>query len=146
MTKITNFNARATLFDAALFYQDDWKVNRKFTFDYGLRFEGQNRIHDHADWGPRIGFAYALDGGNKRPPKTVIRAGYGWFFNRFSNASVIQAIHQNGINQQQIVYSIRNLYAGKAAFREHRTGYPLGNLQHQPEGEGGAGYAGRGRR
>ncbi len=105
VTKITNFNARATLFDAALFYQDDWKVNRKFTFDYGLRFEAQNRIHDHADWGPRIGFAYALDGGKKRPPKTVIRAGYGWFFNRFSNASVIQAIHQNGLNQQQIVYS-----------------------------------------
>jgi hypothetical protein len=105
VTKINNFNAHATLFDAALFYQDDWKVNRKFTFDYGLRFEGQNRIPDHADWGPRIGFAYALDGGNKRPPKTVIRAGYGWFFNRFTDASVIQAIHQNGINQQQIVYS-----------------------------------------
>jgi hypothetical protein len=105
VTKINNFNARATLFDAGLFYQDDWKVNRKFTFDYGLRFESQNRIHDHADWGPRIGFAYALDGGNKRPPKTVVRAGYGWFFNRFSNSYVIQAIHQNGFNQQQIVYS-----------------------------------------
>jgi hypothetical protein len=105
VTKIANFNARSTLFDAALFYQDDWKVNRKFTFDYGLRFEGQNRIDDHADWGPRIGFAYAVDGGNKRPPKTVIRAGYGWFFNRFSNANVIQAIHQNGINQQQIVFT-----------------------------------------
>ncbi|HEX4583103.1 MAG TPA: hypothetical protein VH139_13670, partial [Acidobacteriaceae bacterium] len=104
VTKITNFNARATLFDAALFYQDDWKVNQKFTFDYGLRFEAQNRIRDHANWGPRIGFAYALDGGGKRPPKTVIRAGYGWFFNRFSNASVIQAIHQNGLNQQQLVY------------------------------------------
>jgi Carboxypeptidase regulatory-like domain/TonB dependent receptor len=113
VTKITNFNAQATLFDAALFYQDDWKVNRKLTFDYGLRFEGQNRIHDHADWGPRIGFAYALDGGNKRPPKTVIRAGYGWFFNRFSSASVIQAIHQNGINQQQIVYSNPTYVPGK---------------------------------
>jgi hypothetical protein len=105
VTKINNFNAHATLFDAALFYQDDWKVNRKFTFDYGLRFESQNRIHDHANWGPRIGFAYAVDGGKKRPPKTVIRAGYGWFFNRFTDTSVIQAIHQNGINQQQIVYS-----------------------------------------
>jgi Carboxypeptidase regulatory-like domain/TonB dependent receptor len=105
VTKINNFNALATLFDAALFYQDDWKVNRKLTLDYGLRFETQNRIHDHADWGPRFGLAYALDGGKKRPPKTVIRAGYGWFFNRFSDSSVIQAIHQNGINQQQIIYS-----------------------------------------
>jgi hypothetical protein len=113
VTKITNFKARATLFDAALFYQDDWKVNRKLTFDYGLRFEAQNRIHDHADWGPRIGFAYALDGGKKRPPKTVIRAGYGWFFNRFSDASVIQAIHQNGINQQQVIYSNPTYTPGK---------------------------------
>ena len=113
VTQIVNFNASSTLFDAALFYQDDWKVNRKFTFDYGLRFEGQNRIHDHANWGPRLGFAYALDGGNKRPPKTVIRAGYGWFFNRFSNASVIQAIHQNGKNQQQIVYTNPKYIPGK---------------------------------
>ncbi len=45
----------------------------------------------------------------KRPAKTVLRAGYGWFYQRFtvpnsfgSNAGtpyVIQAIHQNGINQ-----------------------------------------------
>jgi hypothetical protein len=113
VTRITNFNARSTLFDAALFYQDDWKVNRKFTFDYGLRFEGQNRIRDHANWGPRIGFAYALDGGHNRPPKTVIRAGYGWFFNRFSNSNVIQAIHQNGQNQQQIVYANPTYIPGK---------------------------------
>lgn len=104
LTKITNFSARATLFDASLFYQDDWKVNKKLTFDYGLRFEGQNRINDHADWGPRLGLAYALDGGGKKPAKTVFRAGYGWFYNRFSNASVIQAIHLNGVNQQQLVY------------------------------------------
>ena len=113
VTKINDATARATLFDAALFYQDDWKVNRKLTFDYGLRFETQNRIHDHADWGPRIGFAYALDGGKKRPPKTVLRAGYGWFFNRFSEGSVIQAIHQNGTNLQQIVYTNPTYVPGK---------------------------------
>ena len=114
VTQINNFSARATLFDAGLFYQDDWKVNKKFTFDYGLRFESQNRIRDHANWGPRIGFAYALDGGGKRPPKTVLRAGYGWFYNRFSSASVIQAIHQNGINQQQLIFNNPTYIAGQA--------------------------------
>jgi hypothetical protein len=94
--------ARVVLFDAGLFFQDDWRVRPDFTLSYGLRYEGQNRISDHADFGPRFSFAWAVNGKSK-PATTVIRGGYGWFFDRFQSTNVLQAIRQNGINQQQFV-------------------------------------------
>jgi Carboxypeptidase regulatory-like domain len=94
--------ARVVLFDAGLFFQDDWRLRPDFTLSYGLRYEGQNRISDHADFGPRFSFAWAVNGKSK-PATTVIRGGYGWFFDRFQSTNVLQAIRQNGINQQQFV-------------------------------------------
>lgn len=99
ITKINNPTVRAILFDGALFAGDDWRIRPNFTLSYGLRFEGQNRIGDHADFAPRISFAWALDGNGKKPAKTVLRAGYGWFFDRFNVSNVLQAIQMNGLNR-----------------------------------------------
>jgi hypothetical protein len=104
--------AQVVLFDAGVFFQDDWRLRKNFTLSYGLRYEGQNRISDHADFGPRVSFAWALGNGNA-PAKTVIRGGYGWFFDRFASTNVLQAIRQNGINQQQFV--VKNGAASNAA-------------------------------
>jgi hypothetical protein len=111
-TKITNPKASVTLFDAALFYQDDWKVSPRFTFSYGARWETQNWISDKDDWAPRVSLAYALGkNSGKSQPKTVLRAGYGWFYQRFTVANgfgasapyVINTIHENGVNEQQFI-------------------------------------------
>jgi Carboxypeptidase regulatory-like domain len=119
-TVVTNPLARTLLFDAALFYQDDWRWKPNLTLSYGLRYEGQNHIHDHADLGPRFSLAWAPGVLGKTPPKTVFRAGYGWFYDRFtvpeSFASatgtpyIIQAIHQNGINQQSYIVNNPTFY------------------------------------
>ena len=106
---------RATYY--GMFVQDDWKVNKKLTVNWGFRYElplPVTEAHDRLSWlnetlpnpgagnlpgaydfagsgpnrcncsnpentfthsfGPRLGFAYQLD------PKTVVRAGYGIYY------------------------------------------------------------------
>ncbi len=101
-----NENALGNVFDAALFFQDDWKKTKNLTLSGGVRWESQNHISDHDDWGPRAAFAYALDGHSKGgTPKTVLRGGYGFFFDRLSIGTLMSAIRYNGKpgSQQQIV-------------------------------------------
>jgi hypothetical protein len=94
--------ALANVFDAALFFQDDWKVNKNLTLSGGIRWESQNHIADHDDWAPRVALAYALDGHkDSKQAKTVLRAGYGIFYDRFSIGNMLSAERFNGNGQTQ---------------------------------------------
>jgi hypothetical protein len=80
------------------------------TLSYGLRFESQDRISDHADFAPRLGLAWAVGGGRKGPSKTVLRVGYGWFYTRFREEYVLQVERQNGVNQQEFIVNSPDFY------------------------------------
>lgn len=90
--------------DGSLFLGDDWALKPHFTASYGLRFESENIISDHADWAPRFGIAWGL--GHGANVKTVLRAGWGIFYRRFDDDQMILVNRLNGQNQR--TYLVNN--------------------------------------
>lgn len=101
--KITTGNLYAAVdrWDGSLFAGDDWAVRPLFTASYGLRFESENVISDHADWAPRVGIAWGIGRGSN--VKTVLRAGWGMFYQRFDDDEMIIAARLDGQNQRSYV-------------------------------------------
>ena len=92
--------------DLGIFVQDDWRWKPNFTVSLGLRYETQTNIHDWSDIAPRLGFAYAPGSKGGKAGKTVIRGGFGMFYDRISESLTLNTIRQNGILQQQ--YTVFN--------------------------------------
>jgi hypothetical protein len=83
--------------DVGVFVGDDWKVSSKLTLSLGFRFEVQTNVGDHHNAAPRVGIAWSpID-------KTVIRIGFGTFYDRFGLGNTITALRQNGVREQQFV-------------------------------------------
>ena len=92
--------------DFGVFAQDDWRVRPNLTLSLGLRYETQTNIHDWKDIAPRFGFAYAPGTRGGKTGKTVIRGGFGMFYDRVSETLTLATIRNNGILQQQ--YLVNN--------------------------------------
>jgi len=98
---------KTDLVDLGVYVQDDWKVRPNVTLSAGFRFETQNHIPDHSDPAPRVGIAWSF--GKKARP-TVVRTGFGMFYNRFPVNNVLQLDRFNGLNQQQYFVTNPDFY------------------------------------
>jgi hypothetical protein len=99
-----------TYADLGIFAQDEWRALPSVTLSLGLRMESQNQINDHADFAPRFALAWGLGGGKKHQPQTVLRAGWGIFYDRFDQDLLLQAQRLNGVTQQQFIVTNPDFY------------------------------------
>jgi hypothetical protein len=101
--------ATANYADVGLYAEDGWRVRPNLSLDYGLRFETQNELHAAANFAPRVGLAWGL-GRKGSTPKTILRAGYGIFYERLEIDNMASLALQNGITQTQYIVNQPDFY------------------------------------
>ncbi len=98
-----------TTTDYNFFFQDDWRVSPRLTLNLGVRYEyqknpqpvavnatlpqTQNTVSDKNNFGPRLGFAYDVNGDGKMS----IRGGWGLYYGRLINATIWGALINTGV-------------------------------------------------
>lgn len=115
--------------NVGLFVQDEWRPRHDLTLNLGVRYDAQllpGLVRTDANnFAPRVGVAYAPDFlGHER--KTVVRAGYGLFFDRIPLRATSNALQRDGSKYRVAVLSAGQ--AGAPAFPDVLTEFPLNLL------------------
>lgn len=99
------------------FLQDTWRLLPRFTLNMGLRYDYQSLLDDYNNFGPRFGFAWDVGGDQK----TVVRGGYGLYYDQPFFHGLTQKFLLNGVTAPFASYSIT---PGNPAFPMYPNSYP----------------------
>jgi hypothetical protein len=110
-TQVISHDIGDTFTDLGVYAETDWKARQNLTVSYGFRYETQNHLSDHHDIAPRVSFNYGLFSGHGAP-KTVLRGGFGLFYDRFGQGNILTLEQEDGTNEK--VYTVTNPGAGCA--------------------------------
>jgi Carboxypeptidase regulatory-like domain len=104
VTTINKPTVHGRLTDVGLYLEDDWKAKSNLTISFGLRYEAQNVISSAHDIAPRVSFAYGVPRGGGKSTTTVIRGGYGIFYDRFTLDDFLTTQQLDGVAQVKATY------------------------------------------
>lgn len=96
-----NPSISGTQADIGVYAGDDWRLRPNLTLNLGLRYERQTNIGDATNFAPRVGIAWAPGSSARSHAKSVIRAGFGMFYDRFALTNSLTAARYNGSVLQQ---------------------------------------------
>lgn len=148
----TAFEVKTT--DVAFYIQDDWRASNRLTVNLGLRWEYEKTPapilaftgtgvvpntgltvaqatsitpSDKNNFGPRVGLAYKVtDDG-----KTSVRAGYGIYFGRIQNSTILNTLINTGNPAGQTQASVLNTSATAPIFPNILASAPAGTAAIQ---------------
>ncbi|MDT5268643.1 MAG: hypothetical protein QOH49_829 [Acidobacteriota bacterium] len=97
--------AEITQVDFGGFVQDDWKLRPNLTLGGGIRYERQTNLNSAFNVAPRVYVAWSPDGGAQKQAKTVIRLGFGIFYDRINEniALTDERLGGAGLQKQFII-------------------------------------------
>ena len=115
--------------NVGFFAQDEWKPRRGLTVNLGVRYDAQflpDPVRTDANnFAPRVGVAYS-PGFLGRDHRTVVRAGYGVFFDRIPLRATSNALQRDGSKHRVAVLSFGQ--AGAPAFPDVLAEFPANLL------------------
>ena len=95
--RLGEVNTSFTAYQTALYWQDDIRTTRTLTISVGIRQEMQSLIADKLNVMPRVGLTYS-----PRSSKTILRGGYGLFYDWYDSGLYDQTLRVNGIAQRDL--------------------------------------------